>query len=438
MNARLAALLALERCRRDGAWISAVLDRIVKKEEMDRREAAFASALALGVLQNRSYYDFLISQFCSAKPEKLEQTVLDILRLGVCQITSLDRIPLHAAVHESVALCDVSGVSRAKSLVNAVLRRIAENRQALPEVPGKGSAAFLSIRYSHPLWMAERLIDEKGYEFTEALFSADNSPVLLDLQINTLRISTRDYLLKLENEDVSYEIPPFPEHCVCVSGGNVQTLPGYEEGLFYVQDRAARMSVDIAELKSGMKILDACASPGGKSFAAALNMDGKGEIISCDIREKKLLPIVQTANRLGLDLIRTECRDARCFKPEFENAFDAVIADVPCSGMGVLRKKPEIRDKKEEELRSLPAIQLEILNTLSRYVRPGGLLLYCTCTILREENEDVIREFLSEHSEYAPRDFGVFNSSSLNGCYSFYPNVDRTDGFFVSKLIRMS
>ena len=438
MNGRRAALLALERCRRDGAWISAVLDGIFKKEQMDRREASFASALALGVLQNRSYYDFLISQFCSAKTEKLEQTVLDILRLGVCQITSLDRIPLHAAVHESVALCDVSGVSRAKSLVNAVLRRIAENRQALPEVPGKGSAAYLSIRYSHPLWMAERLIGEKGYEFTEALFSADNSPVLLDLQINTLRISTRDYLLKFENEGVSYEIPPFPEHCVCVSGGNVQMLPGYEEGLFYVQDRAARMSVDIAELKSGMKILDACASPGGKSFAAALNMDGKGEIISCDIREKKLFPIVQTSHRLGLDLIRTECRDARCFKPEFENAFDAVIADVPCSGMGVLRKKPEIRDKMPEELSSLPAIQLEILNTLSRYVRPGGLLLYCTCTILREENEDVIRAFLSGHSEYAPQDFKVLNSLSENGCYTFYPHIDRTDGFFVSKLIRMS
>ena len=185
-----------------------------------------------------------------------------------------------------------------------------------------------------------------------------------------------------------------------------------------------------------MKVLDACAAPGGKSFAAALEMDGQGELVSCDIHENKLASIRQSASRLGIGIIRTERHDAREYAPEYEEYFDAVIADVPCSGMGVIRKKPEIRGKREEDLGSLPAIQSAIVENLSRYVRPGGVLLYCTCTILRQENEDVIERFLSSHDEFVSCDFSVGERSSSKGCYTFYPHVDGTDGFFVSKLKR--
>ena len=317
-----------------------------------------------------------------------------------------------------------------------MLRRIAENRNKLPEPPGKGCAAYLAVRYSHPLWLAERLVGEKGYAFTEALFSADNGPVPLDIQINTLRVTREEYASALERLSIPYEIPPFPKDALSLPGGAVAALPGYEDGLFYVQDRAARMAVDLAGLASGMRVLDACASPGGKSFAAAMNMRGCGEVLSCDIKEKKLSPLRKTAERLRIEIIRTESRDAREFVPAFENAFDAVIADVPCSGMGVLRKKPEIRDKRIEELQTLPEIQRAILSNLSRYVRPGGVLLYCTCTILREENEAVVEDFLCSHPMFIPCDFSVAERSSQNGCYTFYPHIDGTDGFFVSKLKR--
>ena len=345
----------------------------------------------------------------------------DILRLGVCQLVCFDRIPARAAVNETVALC--------ASLVNAVLRRVAENVGALPPVPGEGTAQYLATRYSHPLWLAERFVSEKGYAFTEALFAADNLPAPLDIQVNTLRCTRESYLRSLDEREIAYELPPFPESCVCLPGAAVTALPGYEEGLLYIQDRAARAAVDIASLESGMRVMDACASPGGKSFAAAMNMRGRGKILACDIHEKKLPMIEGTAARLGLDMIETRTLDARVFVPEYETAFDAVIADVPCSGLGVIRKKPET-------IAALPAIQRDILENLSRYVRPGGILLYCTCTILREENEAVVEAFLADHNEFYVCDFSAGDRASKNGCYTFYPHIDRTDGFFVSKLKR--
>ena len=436
MNARQAALRTLERCRKDGAWVSSALDSIVKREGLDRREASLASALALGVLQNRDYYDFLISHFCTTSADRLESRVLDILRLGVCQLDALDRIPPRAAVNETVALCRASGASRAAALVNAVLRRLAESRGHWPEVPDPGTPSYLATRYSHPLWLAEKLVSEKGYGFTEALFASDNRPAALDIQINALRSSREDYARLLDERSIAYSLPSFPESCISVSGYAVSELPGYEEGLFFVQDRAARTAVDIAGLQSGMRVLDACASPGGKSLASAMNMRGLGEIVACDIHEKKLTSIQNSASRLGVEIIRTEYRDARMYAAEYENAFDAVIADVPCSGFGVIRKKPEIRFKKAEEIAALPAIQREILANLCRYVRPGGLLIYSTCTILPEENEAVVEDFLEAHSDFSPCDFHIGERRSARGCYTFYPHIDATDGFFVSKLKR--
>ena len=436
MTAREAAFQILERCRKDGAWFSAAADKTIRRGLPDERDAALASTISLGVLQNKDYFDFLISSFCSIPPEKLENKVLTILRIGVCQLFLLDRIPARAAVNETVALCKILGVERAKGLVNAVLRKIADRRDDLPEVPGKGDANYLSVRYSHPLWLAKRLAEEKGYAFTEELFAANNRTPSLDIQINTLRISLEDYCRLLDEQEITYRIPAFPENCVSLPGGAVEKLPGFEEGLFYVQDRAARMSVDLAGICPGMKVLDACSCPGGKSFSAAMHMRGEGEIVSCDIHEKKLPLVEQGAARLGISCIHTECRDAREYEKSYCEAFDTVIADVPCSGFGVIGKKPEIRGKSPEEIAGLPAIQREILENLSRYVRPGGVLLYSTCTILREENEDIVSQFLKKHQNFTPSAFSIEDRDAVNGCYTFYPNIDGTDGFFVSKLVK--
>ena len=432
VNAREAALEALTRCRRDGSWSGAAIDTAIRQYALDRRDAALAARLCLGVLQNESLCDYYIGCYCASK---LEPTVRDILRLGVYQLLFLDRIPARAAVSETVELCRARKLSRASGLANAVLRRVAENRESLPEVPGKGSARYLAIRYSHPLWLCERLTELLGYHIAEAFLQKNNEPPALCIQVNTLKISAEDYGALLNEAGIAYRLCE-PDGCIELEKGIAAELPGFEEGLFYVQDRAARMAVEIAAPAPGMRVLDACSCPGGKSFAAAIRMENRGSILSCDIHEKKLRLLEAGAARLGVACVETRAMDARVFDPGLEEAFDLVIADVPCSGFGVIAKKPEIRAKDPAEIKALPEIQLAILENLSRYVKPGGALLYSTCTILPEENEGPVTAFLQGHPEYEAAPFELNGVEIESGMYTFWPMVDNTDGFFAAKLRR--
>lgn len=433
-TAREAALAVLERCRREGAWAGQSLDAWLRSGELDAREAALAAQLSLGVLQNSRYLDHYIELFCTAP--KLEPKLRDLLRLGAYQLLFLDKIPAHAAVDETVALCKKAGYARASGLVNAVLRRLSEHRAALPELPGRGTPAYLALRYSQQDWLAEELVKQNGYDFAEAFFAACQQPAMTDLQINTLKTSAAAYGTLLDDKGLRYELAPFPDCCLSVSGGKVSELPGYAEGLFYVQDRAAAMAVEIAGPKPEIRVLDACAAPGGKSFAAALRMQDRGEILACDIHEKKLQLVETGAQRLGISCLKTQTADARHPDPGWSRSFDLVIADVPCSGFGVMRKKPEIRFKKREETEQLPAIQGEILHALAGCVALGGTLLYSTCTVLRRENEAVVHDFLRSHTEFMFCDFTVDGRASEGGCYTFWPQIDGGDGFFAAKLIR--
>lgn len=434
-GARAAALAALERCKRDGAWSAPALDGAIRQFKLDSRDAALASRLCLGVLQNEALLDYTIALYARGK---LEPRLRSILQLGVYQLLFMDKIPAHAAVSETVELCRDGRLDRAASLANAVLRRAAETAPALPTIPGEGTPAYLSIRYSHPLWLAEKLVRENGFAFAESFFRADNETPPLCIQLNRFRISQEDYIRALQRSSFSFRLFPELPGCLELESGKVNELPGYEEGLFYVQDRAARAAVSAAGVVPGMQILDACAAPGGKSFAAALDAGGECRIISCDLHEKKLGLIRSGAQRLGLaHCLETRAADARIFRPEWENRFDLVLADVPCSGLGVIRKRPEIRRKTEEEVLSLPAIQMAILDNLCRYVKPGGLLLYSTCTVLREENRGQIEGFLDRHADYVTEDFSAGGFRSADGCCEFWPHIDGTDGFFAAKLRRI-
>ena len=432
---RQAALEVVRRCRKDGAWSAQAMDAVIRKYTLDRRDAALASRLALGVLQNGAYLDHYLDLYCG---RSLERDLRDLLRLGACQLLLLERIPAHAAVGETVELCRKNGYVRAAGLCNAVLRKLAAARDSLPEIPGRGSAAYLHLRFSHPLWLAERLLKEHDYAFVEAFFAKNNEPAPLCLQVNTLKVSSADYCRALERAEIPYEKEGAPEGCLTLSGGSVTSLPGYEEGLFYVQDRAARSAVEIAAPEQGMRVLDACAAPGGKSFAAALRMKDRGTVLSRDLQPKKCGRILDGAKRLGITGISTQAADARVFEPEYENAFDLVLADVPCSGLGVIGKRPEIREKSEQEIAGLPPVQAAILENVSRYVKPGGVLLYSTCTVLDAENGAQIRAFLERHPEFAAADFALGRIKSENGCYTFWPHIDGTDGFFVCKLRKMN
>lgn len=420
---RAAALTVLEKCRRSGAWSDAVLDSVIAGAALDGRDAALCTRLCTGVLQNSALCDFYIDCYSSVKTTKLEPKILDILRMSVYQLLFMDRVPVHAAVSEGVLLAK-SHNARAAGLVNAVLRRVAENVQSLPEVPGKGTAEYLSVLYSHPLWLCRTLVQERGYDFAEKLLAANNTAPGATAQVNTLRTDTAALQAVLAAEGVKSTPTDVPGSLALETPGDLKRLESFREGMFYIQDNAARMAVLAADPKPGDRVLDACAAPGGKSFAAAIAMRDTGEIISCDIHEKKLTRIRSGAQRLGIGCIRTHVMDARRPDSDFTGAFDLVLADVPCSGIGVIRKKPDIRLKDEEELKRLPAIQLDILRGLADTLKPGGALLYSTCTVLRRENEGVIEAFLSENTSFVPE----------GNMRTLFPHVDGTDGFFICKL----
>ncbi len=432
-GARAAAYRALCRCEKDGAWSGAALDAAIAGCGLDGRDGALASRLCLGVLQNRSYLDFLLDACCRGK---LEPQVRNLLRLGAYQLLFLDKIPAHAAVSETVSQTRELGLDRAAGLVNAVLRRIARTGEgelpALPEPP----AERLALRWSHPLWLVERLLREHDAEFTEGFLRLNNEPSPLTIQLNRLRVRQEDYCRALDRLGLAWRCFPELPGCLELEGGRVTELPGYDEGLFYVQDRAARLAVEAAEIRPGMRVLDACAAPGGKSFTAILNAEGRGDFTACDLHEKKLGLIRAGAERLGLRL-NTMARDARTPDPAWFDAFDRVLADVPCSGLGVIRKRPEIRWKRPEELAALPGIQAAILDNLARYVKPGGILLYSTCTVLRAENEAVTDEFLAQHPDFVREPFELPGPiGRVDGQVTLWPQRQGTDGFYICRMRR--
>ena len=411
---RRTAAEALERFRRDGAWSRQVMNAVVKKHGLEGRDAALASRLFYGTLQNLALCDYYIS--CYARG-KLEPKVRDILRLGVYQILFMDRIPVSAAVSESVKLTRSLGYDRAAGLVNAVLRRIGGERDDLPEVPGIGTAAYLSVKYSHPLWMTEELISLRGYDGAEAVLACDNEDAPVYIQTNTLKTTPKALAEALG-------AAPFEgvTGCLQLPGGDFTKTPEFLAGQFYVQDPAARMAVMAADPKPGMRVLDVCAAPGGKSFAAAVAMEDRGTVISRDISDSKLSLVMDGADRLSLHIIECSQRDAR----ETEaGGYDLVIADLPCSGLGVIRKKPDIRYREKAELDRLPELQTELLEAVSRGVKPGGRLLYSTCTWRRRENEAVTEAFLKTHPGF---------EKSLER--TFWPDIDGTDGFYICRMER--
>lgn len=431
-KAREAAVFALERTRRDGAWSSALSDAMKTKYDLDSRSLSLAVSISLGVLQSTALLDYYID-LNSKSASKIEPKVRDIMRSGAYQLIFMDKIPASAAVNESVALCKKLGYSRVSGFCNAVLRKIASSADKLPEPPGKGTALYLSVKYSHPQQLAQYIVDRRGYDAAEAFLAADNTIPDTCLQVNTLKITPDELMARLLAESIPCSMHPWLPNCI-VTAGSVSSMPGFDEGLFYVQDPAAKCAVLAAALEPGMYVLDSCAAPGGKSFAAAIAMRNEGSIDSCDLHDKKIRLISEGAQRLDISCINAFSHDAR---EPFYRQYDAIIADVPCSGYGVIRKKPEIRYKPLEDSASMPAIQAAILENLSQYVKPGGVIVYSTCTVLGRENEDVVKAFLRAHAEFSAEGFTLPNGeTAADGYITFWPDIHGTDGFFVSKLRR--
>ena len=433
MGARETALNALIACRKNGAWSNGVLKEYISRDNLDRREAALAARLCYGVLQNRAKLDFYLKQLLTGRIRDLHPAVHDILHIGLYQIYQMDKIPVSAAVNESVTLAKkyCRKLRSAPGLTNAVLRNAVRTKGTLKE------PKTLCDRYSHPKKLIDLLSEYVGGTGLEAMLAANNAIPPTVVQVNTLRTTAEALKIALVDAGVSAEVHPWLSDCLVLSGtGNLEQLDAFQKGLFYVQDAAARLSVLCAQIPAGARVLDCCAAPGGKSFAAAIC--GAGEITSCDIHAHKVELIQSGAARLGLDMIRAQLQDAAQNCPQWNGEMDVVIADVPCSGYGIIRKKPDIRYKDPDTMKDLPALQLAILKNQSKYVKPGGVLLYSTCTLLHRENEGVVEAFLAQNADFTPEPLSlptVFPENTT-GMLTLVPGEYDTDGFFICRLRR--
>jgi len=429
MSAREVALEVLTACRKADAWVDGALKNSLARANLSARDAALASRITYGVVQNRLLLDYYLEGLCKNGTKDLEPVILDILRIGACQILLMDKIPHSAAVNEAVGMAKRHHRSKAAGMVNAVLRNLSRGKDTIspPTDP--------SVRYSHPKWLAERYEQLLGREEAEQCMSVSNTPVPTTIQCNPLRASEEQLLEEFTALGITATEHPWLSGCFTISGsGNIENMDAFREGRFMVQDAAAKLAARAAGCCKGMRVIDLCAAPGGKSFAAAIAMGNEGEILSCDIHPHKMKLIEQGAARLGIRCIKTLLADGRENRPELVESADVVICDVPCSGLGIIRKKPDIRYKDPTPLAGLPKVQSAILKNGSTYVKKGGVLLYSTCTVLPEENEEVVKAFLEKHDEFSVEAFTLPGIGETDGNITLWPQRHGTDGFYICKL----
>ena len=436
MGARETALNALIACRKDGAWSNGVLKEYIHRDRLDGRDAALATRLCYGVVQNRMKLDFYLKQLLNGKLRDLHPVVRDVLHLGLYQIREMDKIPQSAAVNESVALAKkyCPKQKNAPGLVNAVLRNALRSADSLKE------PTSLEDRYSHPANLLALLKSYVGENRLEKMLIANNAAPQTVVQVNTCKTTGEELVKRLESEGVTAQPHGWMPDCLVLgSTGALEQLSAFREGLFYVQDPAARLSVMCAQLpEADIKVVDCCAAPGGKSFAAAVAMKGKGEIFSSDLYEHKVALIRKGAERLEFPNIQVSCRDASLDVPQWEEKMDAVIVDVPCSGYGIIRKKPDIRYKDPDTMKDLPQLQLQILKAQAKMVKPGGVLIYSTCTLVRRENEGVVEKFLKVSPDFylEKLELPAVFPKNVSGMLALVPGEYDTDGFFIARLRR--
>ena len=437
MGARETALNVLIACRKENAWSNGVLKEYVVRDRLDSRDAALAARLCYGVQQNRNRLDFYLAQLLTGKLKDLHPALRDILHLGLYQLYEMDKIPTSAAVNESVTLAKKYCPKQkfAPGLTNAVLRNAARSRETLRQ-PVK-----LEDKYSHPKVLIDLLRQSVGADRLENMLIANNTIPSTGIQVNTLRVTAEELIQKLEAEGVTAQPHSWMPDCLVLSNtGNLEKLTAFREGLFYVQDPASKLSVLCAEIPKGknVRILDCCAAPGGKSFAAAILSGGSAEVTSCDIHAHKVALIQNGADRLGLSNVHSQCQDATCDRAQWHGQMDVVLADVPCSGYGIIRKKPDIRNKDPKTMESLPQLQLQILSKQADYVKPGGVLMYSTCTVLNRENADVVTHFLQQRQDFYLEDLTIPREihQDSRGMLTLIPGEHDTDGFFICRLRR--
>lgn len=451
-TARSVALDTLVKVADKRAYSNLQLNRALQDAELSRADAGLATELVYGTIQRMNTLDYVLKRFVAKGLGKLAPWVLQLLRMSAYQLIYLSRVPPHAAVHEAVELAKQRGHRGISGMVNGVLRSLQRSgdKLALPEeLPADERIALM---HSHPLWLVQRWIASYGEEQTEAMCSANNEPPHASIRVNTKRKSRAEVLSLLEEE--GYEAAPSPlaaDGIVVTRGGNLADTIGFRNGWWTIQDESSMLVAEAANPGSGMHVLDCCAAPGGKTTHLAERMDDEGIVWANDLHPHKQQLIDSQAERLGLRSIRTMTGDATELGEQLAPAsLDLILLDAPCSGLGVIRRKPEIKwFKSESDIRSVTDVQARLLDAAAPLLRPGGRLIYSTCTVERAENEEQIDRFLQAHPEFSLdadwqpellerlRQGGTINDA-FDGRLQLLPQHFGTDGFFISALRKRS
>lgn len=422
------------------AYSNLTLDHILSHSSLPRREKSFAARLFYGVLEKKLLLDYNIAVLSVHSPERLEGSVRVILRMGLYQLWMLSSVPASAAVNESVELCRANGSPNACGLVNGLLR--AASKQGEPKLPDKRKSKnkYLSVKYSCPEPIIRLWRQSYGDGNTVGQLEALDGRPPMCIRVNTLKTTAGELRESLEKEGLGAEYSTLDENCLVLTDtGAVEELTQFSQGLFHVQDIASQLCCRILDPRQGQTLLDVCSAPGGKSFTCAQLMKNKGRIVSCDLYSSRLQLVKAGAERLSVDIIDTVEGDASVLDPGV--LADRVLCDVPCSGLGILRRKPELRYKKYLGLEELPEIQYRILCNASGCLKSGGLLVYSTCTLDPAENNEVIRRFLSEHDDFNAEPIALpagikRGFDERENELTLFSHLNGTDGFFISLVRR--
>ncbi len=434
MNIRKIALRLLLDFENNGAYANLSLSSHLL-EPLGASERAALTALFYTTVERKLTLDYAIGVMAARSVEEMDPYTKNLLRLGLCQLYYMKTIPDFAAVNETVKLARGGGE---RSFINGVLRA-AVRQGNTPPMPDrhKNEARYLSVFYSLPLWIVRHYLELFSVEEAEKLFSAINEKPPLTVTVNTTRISVEAYLKVLSDAGIHARQSVRSPRSVIVEDAIVpRALYGFSEGLFFVQDEASALVSLALDARAGERVIDVCACPGGKSFGAALTMQDVGEIFAFDLHESKLPLIRDGAERLGFTSITAQMQDATHAREALYETADRVIADVPCSGLGVLRKKPDLRYKSKDSVQALSELGYTILDESARYVKAGGVLVFSTCTTRKEENDEVLARFLASHSDFSLVPFSDGERTYSDGICRTYIHRDGCDGFFIAKMIR--
>ncbi len=432
-DARQIAYEILLRIQKENAYSNLVLDSALETAGLEARDNSLVSALVYGTLERIITIDYNLSLYLNSSICKLKPEVLTVLRIGTCQILFMDKIPVSAAVNESIKIIKLTRCSFASGLVNAILRKIAEFGLVLPK-HNNNDIEYFSVKYSCPQWIVSLWINSYGIDNTIGIMEYYLNKAPLIVRINTMKTTSLELIKLLESEGISSKICNEVENALILErAGFIENLSSFKNGLFHLQDTSSQICCKVLEVKHDDVVFDLCSAPGGKAFTIAEIMDGTGRVYAFDIYDARLELIRIGALRLNLSNVFTEIGDACIYNDKIGLA-DKVLCDVPCSGLGIIRRKPEIRYKSEENIDKLPELQYFILCNASRYVKIGGILAYSTCTLNPKENEDVCDYFIRNHPNYYSENISnkIINGMSNGKYLTLMPHMSNSDGFFIA------